>query len=130
MPQFHEGEDEPYQVFTTFVDITDQIRIQRALEERIKELHSLARISRIIQQENQLQDICNLLAVELVRGMQYSELAVATINLDGQNFTTNPIAVETPYRQIVPIQIENEVIGQIKVFIQKISLFSFQRKLI
>ncbi len=116
VPQFHKGEDEPYQVFTTFVDITDQIRIQRALEERIKELHSLARISRIIQQENQLQDICNLLAVELVRGMQYSELAVATINLDGQNFTTNPIAVETPYRQIVPIQIENEVIGQIKVF--------------
>ena len=47
IPQFREGEEAPYQVFTTFLEITDQIRVQKALEERIKELRSLSRVGRI-----------------------------------------------------------------------------------
>ncbi len=52
IPQFHEGEDKPYQVFTTFLEITDQVRVQKALEERINELRCLSRVSAIIQENH------------------------------------------------------------------------------
>ncbi len=116
VPQFHEGEEEPYQVFTTFLEITDQIRIQRALEERIKELHSLSNVSQIIQRESSLEGICQNLAFEIVKGMQYSDLAVASIELAGKNYSTNPSAEIAMDRLEVPIRAENCALGKITVF--------------
>ena len=116
VPQFHEGEEEPYQVFTTFLEITDQIRVQQALEERIKELHSLAKVNQIIQQENDLEVICTSVAEEVVKGLRYPELAVATVDLDGLKCSTNHNILETPYKLAVPIEVGGEVAGQLAVF--------------
>lgn len=116
VPQFHEGEEEPYQVFTTFLEITDQIRVQQALEERIKELRSLSRVGRIIHQENEMEDICTLVGLELVNGMRHPDLAVATIEIGGQKISTKENIPETPYRLKAPIKIQSETIGLISVF--------------
>lgn len=116
VPQYHEGEEEPYQVFTTFLDITDQIRVQQSLEERIKELHSLAKVSRIIQQETELEPICKLVARELVRGLKYPEVAVVTIELGGQKWSTDREAEETRFQLVVPIALEDEEAGQLLAF--------------
>ena len=116
IPQFHEGEEEPYQVFTTFLEITDQIRVQQALEERIKELRSLSRVGHIIHQEDELETIYRLIGSELVNGMQYPKLAFATIEINGHKISTNEDLPETPYRMIAPIQKQNEVFGQVSVF--------------
>ena len=88
IPQFREGEDEAYKVFTTFLDITDRIRIQKALEERIKELRCLSRVSRIMQEEELLEDICHRVAPELINGFRYPELAVATVEIGGCVFSS------------------------------------------
>lgn len=116
VPLFREGEEEPYQVFTTFLDITDQIRVQQALEERIKELRSLSRVSRIMQEEDILEDICHKVAPELIKGLRYPELAVATVEIDGCDFSTRPEIEQTPFRIGTPIQFQNEVIGKLTVF--------------
>jgi PAS domain S-box-containing protein len=116
IPQFREGEDEPYQVFTTFLDITDRIRVQKALEERIKELRSLSNVSRIMQEEDVLEGICQKVAPELISGFNYSELAVATIEIDGCKFSTRPEISPTPFRIGTAIQFQNEVIGRLTVF--------------
>ena len=116
IPQFREGEEEPYQVFATFLDITDQIRVQQALEERIKELRSLSRVSRTMQEETTLEDICTKVAPELIVGFRYPDLAVATVEIDGCLFSTRPDIEPTPYRLGTPIQFQNEVIGKLTVF--------------
>lgn len=116
VPQFREGEGEPYQVFTTFQEITDQIRVQQALEERIKELRSLSRVGRIAHQESELEKFCQLVGSELVNGMQYPNLAVATIEFQGQKFSTDDTISETPYKLTTPIQVHNEEIGHVSVF--------------
>ena len=116
VPQFREGEDEAYQVFTTFLDITDQIRVQQSLEERIKELRSLSKVSRIMQEELTLEEICHKVAPEVIRGLRYPELAVAMVEIDGCTYSTNPDAQPTSYRLGTPIQFQNEVIGKLAVF--------------
>jgi PAS domain S-box-containing protein len=45
VPEFKEGETEPYRVFTTFTDITDQIELESKLRQRNKLLHLISNIS-------------------------------------------------------------------------------------
>lgn len=45
VPEFKEGETEPYRVFTTFTDITDQIELESKLRQRNKLLHLISTIS-------------------------------------------------------------------------------------
>jgi PAS domain S-box-containing protein len=45
VPEFKEGEKEPYRVFTTFTDITDQIELESKLRQRNKLLHLVSNIS-------------------------------------------------------------------------------------
>ena len=116
VPQFREGEEEPYQVFTTFLEITDQIRVQQALEERIKELHTLSRVGRIIHQESELEEICKLVGIELINGFRHPNLAVAVIEVNGQKFSTDEAIPETPYQLSVPIQVQQKEMGQVSVF--------------
>ena len=116
IPQFKEGEEEPYQVFTTFLDITDRIRIQKALEERINELRCLSRVSRIMQEEELLENICHRVASELINGLSYPNLAVAKVEIGGCIFSSHPRINETPYKIGTPIQFQNEVIGKLSVF--------------
>lgn len=45
VPEFKEGETDPYRVFTTFTDITDQIELESKLRQRNKLLHLISTIS-------------------------------------------------------------------------------------
>lgn len=45
VPEFKEGETEPFRVFTTFTDITDQIELESKLRQRNKLLHLISTIS-------------------------------------------------------------------------------------
>ena len=42
--------------------------------------------------------------------------AVATIEISGHKISTKEDIPETPYRMITPIQIYNDVVGQVSVF--------------
>lgn len=47
VPQFREGSDRPYQVFTTFLDITERVEAERALKEREELLLEAERMARV-----------------------------------------------------------------------------------
>ncbi|MCB2210321.1 PAS domain S-box protein [bacterium] len=84
IPQFREGEGEPYQVFATFTEITDLVRVRRALEERVKELNSLGQISRTLQEEDDLAVVCPLVMDAIIAGMQFSDQTVVKLEIAGQ----------------------------------------------
>jgi len=115
VPQFREGEDKPYQVFTTFLDITDRIRIQRTLEERVKELRCISNISRAMQQDPTISKICQITVAELILAMQYPELAKAKVELAGERYQQSSEMDCEGTRLEVPIRLHGEQIGRVCV---------------
>jgi PAS domain S-box-containing protein len=116
IPQFREDEDQPYEVFTTFLEITDRVLAQRALEERIKELGCLSRVSRILQEKTTLEEICPLVVKEVVTGMRFPDLALVELEVDGQVFYSEEPFAATPYILTAPIQIRGQALGRLSVF--------------
>ncbi|MDY6873168.1 MAG: PAS domain S-box protein [Chloroflexota bacterium] len=86
IPQFREGEEAPYQVFSTFTEITDLVRVRRVLEKRVKELRCMAHVSSILQKEADLEVVCPLVIAELVAGMEFPDLAFAELMLGDRVF--------------------------------------------
>jgi PAS domain S-box-containing protein len=115
VPQFRQGEDEPYQVFTTFLDITDQMRIRRMLEERVKELRCISNISTAIQKEPTITEICQIAVKELLLAMQHPELVRAVVELAGEHYEQSSISNGTEKSLVVPIQSHGENIGMVRV---------------
>lgn len=115
IPQFRPGEDQPYQLFSTFLDITDTIRVQKALEERIKELRCLANVSRIIQEKHSLEAICQAVMGEIVPAMQYPESAVVKISIGGREFASGGLPSGRPNKLEAHIQIQDADYGSISV---------------
>lgn len=115
VPDFRKGEAEAFQVITAFADITDRIRVQRAFEERVKELRCLTDISSILQKNLSLTEVCEKAVRELVSAMKYSESAFAEIEMAGVEKTTHQDAPPGVNDLIVPIYSSGEKIGQIRV---------------
>ena len=86
IPQFREGEEEPYQVFTTFLDITDRVRAEKELKERVKELRCIAAVSAEIQREPTLEELGQRTVELLIPAMQQPELTIPVVTIDGQRF--------------------------------------------
>jgi PAS domain S-box-containing protein len=116
IPQFREGEDKPYQAFATFLDITDRVRVQHALEERIKELRCLSQVSGILQEKSSLDEICPLVAKEIVAGMQFPHSTLVRLELDDKVFYSEEPFIATPYELSAPIWIRDQSLGEVSVF--------------
>ncbi len=116
VPQYRQGEAEAFQVITTFMDITDRIRVQRAFEERVKELRCLTEISSLLQKNPSLPEVCQRTVEELVSAMKYDEFAFAEIELAGVKRSTNRGGHPDLNNLVVPIYSNAENIGQIRVF--------------
>ncbi len=114
-PQFREGEETPYQVFTTFLDITDLVRIQHTLEERVKELRCLSNISQALQDNPDVNEICRITVEELVAAMQYPEIAKAVVDLTGEHFEADGFSDGAANNLSVPIKLRGEKIGRVRV---------------
>jgi PAS domain S-box-containing protein len=115
VPQFREGEDKPYQVFTTFLDITDRIRIQRTLEERVKELRCISNISGAIQKDPSIPEICRIAAAAVESAMQHPDLAKVVVELAGEYYGQNGFLNGAENCLVAPIKMRNEKIGRISV---------------
>ena len=117
IPQFRPGEEVPYQTFTTFLDVTDTIRVQKALEERIKELHCLTEVSGILQEERSLEGVCQKVVEELRQALQFPEKAVVRLTIGKQTFAS---AGDVPLRGgnaiFAPIQVLDEQFGRLEAY--------------
>jgi PAS domain S-box-containing protein len=116
IPQFHEGEEDPYQVISTFLDITDRIRVQKALQERVKELRCISRISSAIQRDPGFEKLCQITVQNIVNGMQYSDIAVAVVELAGQRFDSGGYSEDLTYCLQAPIRISGGPSGRVAVY--------------
>jgi PAS domain S-box-containing protein len=115
VPEFREGETEAYQVITTFVDITDRIRVQRAFEERVKELRCLTAISSLLQKDPSLKQVCQHTVMALLSALKNPEFAFGEIRLAGEQYSTNQEGHESLNELIVPIKSSEGRIGQIRL---------------
>jgi PAS domain S-box-containing protein len=80
-------------------DISDRKRMERTLRERVKELTCLYAVSRDVQADLSLEELCRRIVTNLRPALQYPEIAVPMIELDGQQYTTGGID-GTPVRTL------------------------------
>jgi len=90
VPQFREGEEEPYQVYTTFEDITERKRAEDKLRERVKELSLFYNFSDLVEESgSSLKNILQVL-VELIPPVwQYPDITCARLVLDDEESKTD-----------------------------------------
>lgn len=116
IPEFQNHQDKPFQVFTTFTEITDQVRVQHSLEERINELRCLSRVSTIIQEKATVEEVCPMVVQEIVQGMQFPSLALVRLELGGSTFYSKEPFEATPYELTAPIHARDDHHGKITVY--------------
>lgn len=119
VPEFNPDDEDPIQVITTFMDVTDRIRVQRAFEERVKELRCLTNISGLLQKSPSLEMVCEFTVWELVSAMQYPEFAFAEIRLAGKSASSNKGAAVEITALVEPIFSDDQEIGEIRVCYSK-----------
>lgn len=76
MPQFRPGEKRPYQVYTTFDDITDRKRVEEALREKHAHTRSLLRLSRNLEQAQTFDEALKAARDEVRHSLGYQYLWV------------------------------------------------------
>ncbi len=116
IPQFHEGEDEPYQILSTFLDITDRIRVQKSLQERVKELRCISEISSAIQEDPDLDDLCQIAVQNIVEAMEYPNISVAVIELAGQRCDSGGYSEGLTHYLSAPIKLSDGSSGRVAVY--------------
>ncbi len=90
VPQFRPGEEKPFQVYTTFTDVTARRKAERALRERVKELNCLYRVLSLVEQEDApigqiVREVVNLIP----DSWQYPEQTCARIDWVGGSSVTD-----------------------------------------
>ncbi len=121
LPLFDEGNNLVGHVATAF-DMTERNRTEVALretarevEKRVKELHCLFEISRIVERSGGVLPTILRETVEILPGsLRYSSVACARILMDGENYATSNYA-ETPWKQRADILVNGEPAGEIEV---------------
>lgn len=97
-------------------DITHREKTGKALKERVKELHCLYEVSRLmsndsLSQEQVLQGIVDLIP----ESWQYPDITCARMHINGQTFATANFK-ETAWNQSTPIFIRDHRVGTLDVY--------------
>ena len=87
-----------------------------ALGERMKELACLYAVSRDMQEELSLDELCRRAVEHLVPAMQFPELTVAVMELNGKRFTSENYAEGLSHGLQAQIRVEGEVLGHLRVY--------------
>jgi len=90
-PQFKQGNDTPYQVFSTFLDVTKQIQYEQELKERIKELKGIQQLRKTLEKSNRYDEIFIKFVNDIApQSMQFHDKTYAMVQFDGKTYTNNP----------------------------------------
>ncbi len=115
LPRFREGEEEPYQVYTTFEDITERKRAEDKLRERVKELSLFYNFSKLVEElGNSLENILRGLVDLISPALQYPEITCARLVLDDEEFKTDNYE-ESKWKLKSNILVEEENRGFLEV---------------
>ena len=91
-------------------------RREQVLRERMKELACLYAVSRDMQKDPSLDELCRRAVGHLVSAMRFPELAVAVIELNDRRFTSGNHAEGLSHGFQAEIRVEGEVLGHLRVY--------------
>jgi PAS domain S-box-containing protein len=97
-------------------DITERVRAEWALGERMKELTCLYAVNRDMQEDLSIDELCRRAVEHLVPAMQFPEITVAVIELDGKRFTSGKYTEGLSHGLHAEIRVEGEARGQVWVY--------------
>jgi PAS domain S-box-containing protein len=112
----HDAEGRVRGCIGAFVDITAHKQAEQALRERMKELACLYAVSRDMQEELSLDELCRRAVKHLVPAMQFPESAVPVIELKGKRFTSENYGEGLSQGLQAEIRVEGEVLGHLRVY--------------
>lgn len=117
VPLFRPGGETPFQVYTTFKDVTKHKRVEHALRERVKELSCLHAVSSLVERNDMaVGDIMQGVAELIPPSWQYPEVTCARIDWAGRSFTTGKCDGGKPVsEQSSDIVAGGEVVGKLIV---------------
>jgi PAS domain S-box-containing protein len=116
VPQFHPGEENPFQVYTTFEDITRLKQAEHKLTERIKELTCLYAVGRAIHADLPVDQLCQQIVEYLIPAMRFPQLAVPVIALNGDRFTTEQYSEDLSHGLHASISVRDANYGDLSVY--------------
>ncbi|MEI7768759.1 MAG: response regulator [Chloroflexales bacterium] len=70
-------------------EITTRKRMEHDLQERIKELTCLRQVQSLIEKNPPLDDLCQQIVAYLIPAMQFPDVAVALVDLDGRRYCSS-----------------------------------------
>ncbi len=106
------GEDH---LLWTVQDVTDRVRRERALGERVKEQACLYDVSRILRDEARPLEVRLQGVVDRIpEGWQYPEVTVARLHVDGETYLAGEFHRAGP-RLDTTVQVEGEAVGELSV---------------
>jgi len=91
-------------------------RAEEALRERLKELTCLYQVSRDMQGDLSIDELCRRVVEHLVPAMQFPEITVPVIELDGRRFTFERYAEGLSHGLHAEIRVEGEARGHLWVY--------------
>ncbi len=107
---------ELYEIKGYLSEDTERQRAEEALGERMKELACLYAVSRDMQKDSSLDELCRRAVGHLVSAMQYPELTVVVIELNDKRFTSGNYAAGLSHGLQAQIRVEDEVLGHLTVY--------------
>ncbi len=107
----------PIRSIGTVQDITERRQMELEIRERMKELTCLFSVSSLLENNIALEDeICSKILDYLIPAMQFPQLAVAVIELNGRRYTQNELLPELAHNLSSSILVNGEVRGSLSVF--------------
>ncbi|MCJ7668077.1 MAG: PAS domain S-box protein, partial [Anaerolineae bacterium] len=97
-------------------DITERKRAEEALGERVKELTCLHAVSRDMQEDLSLDELCRRTIEHLVQAMQFPEITVPVIELDSSRFTHERYTEGLAHGLRAVIRAGGEARGQLRAY--------------
>jgi PAS domain S-box-containing protein len=97
-------------------DITERKRAEEALWERVKELACLYAVNRDLQEATSVDSVCRRVVDHLTSAMQFPEIAVPVIEVDGKRFTSDKYSEALSHSLRAAIKVAGEARGQVSVY--------------
>ncbi|MBU4231906.1 MAG: PAS domain S-box protein, partial [Proteobacteria bacterium] len=106
-------------VVLVFRDQTQERSVQKALQKRMKELTCLYAASRDLQEDLSIDELCRRAVEHLVPAMQFPEITVPVIELNGKRVTSENYTEGLSHGLHAEISMKGEALGHLRVYYEE-----------
>lgn len=103
-------------LLTVLKDITERKETEDALQERVKELTCLYAVNRDVREDFSLEELCHRVIEHLKPAMQFPEITVPVIELDGKRFSPKNYTEELSHSLQAEIRVDDQSRGHLRIY--------------